>query len=158
MKTLAKRAVVELASTFNGTAWHGTPLRQLLAGIDDTVTDTHAHPPGVTLSIAELTAHIAAWNEIVARRIGGETFEVPHEMDFPPVDGVPFADLVARLERAHEQVVSAVRTLEDDAFDQIVPGKKHTVWTEVMGLVHHNVYHSAQIALIKKMGRSRAEA
>jgi uncharacterized damage-inducible protein DinB len=152
MKTLAERAVDELTSTFNGNAWHGTPLRKMVEGVDDDLA--HAHPPGLTLSIAELLAHIAAWNEIVARRISGETFEVPREMDFPPVHGVPFSDLVTRLEQAHARAVSVVGTLDDEAFDRIVPGKKHRVWTEVMGLVHHNAYHSAQIALIKKMGRS----
>jgi uncharacterized damage-inducible protein DinB len=152
MPTLAKRAVIELNSVFLGDAWHGTPLRTMVEGIDDATA--HAHPPGVTLSIAQLLAHIAAWNEIVARRTAGEQFEVSQEMDFPPVEGVPFADLIARAERAHERLVEVVKGLDDEAFDRKVPGKDHRVWNEVLGVAHHNVYHSAQIALIKKMRQS----
>ena len=145
---LADRFLTHYQSTYDGNAWHGLPLRTILAGIDD--TKAHARPLAAAHSIAQLAAHLGAWIEIVERRARGEEVDVTPELDFPTVDGVAFSEIVARIERAHASFVDTVKTIDDAGFAAIVPGKKYTHEFMLFGVVNHNAYHSAQIALLKK--------
>ena len=145
---LADRILVQLTSTFDGNAWHGTPLRKMIDGIDE--ARAHAHPIANARSIAELTAHITAWIEIAERRARGEQFEVTPEMDFPDVQRVAWNDVVERLDRAHDTLVETVRGMSDAEIDANLPGKNYTNEYLLLGVSHHNTYHAAQIAMLKK--------
>lgn len=146
---LAKRAVIDLKSTYDGQAWHGTPLRRILDGIDHAMA--HERPIASARTIAELLAHVTAWIEIVGRRVAGKTVEVTPEMDFPSVANVHWNEQIERLERAHRKLVERVRGLGDDDFDrQVEESRSYTVDFMLRGLVHHNTYHAAQIAMLKK--------
>ena len=148
---LVERVARELESTFAGPAWHGTALRPMISDVDE--ARAQARPIGNARTIAELTAHVCAWIGIVERRLRGELFEVTPEEDFPPGDAMPFAELIALLDRRHERLLQTLRACSDDLLDEQVPGKKHTHWTELAGLAHHNTYHAAQIAMLKKFGQ-----
>src|SRR5258708_39535741 len=100
---LADRILVQLKSTYDGNAWHGTPLRKILDGVDESTANARPIPKAHT--IAELTSHITAWMEIVERRARGERVKVSARMNFPNVEGVSWADIVARLERAHAKLI-----------------------------------------------------
>src|SRR5213075_1609450 len=145
---LTDTILTQINSTYDGDAWHGTPLRKILDGIDD--AKAHARPIADAHTIAELAAHIAADIEIVERRARLEHIDITPEMDFPNVDGVAFSEIVARIERAHAKLVETVAKIPDEQFEQIVPGKKYTYEFMLFGVVNHNAYHSAQIALLKK--------
>jgi uncharacterized damage-inducible protein DinB len=148
--TLAERMLRDLKSTFDGTGtWHGTPLRRMIARVDDARGD--AHPIAGARSIKELLAHATSWIEIVDRRIGGEAYDPPLEVDFPAVDGISMAALLARLDAAHARLLDRVSTLRDEDFDATVPGKRYTIDFMLRGLVHHTTYHAAQIAMLMKM-------
>ena len=146
--TRVEKTLAHLKTNFSGQPWHGTALRRILDGIDE--TRSAARPIPDARSIAELLGHVIAWNEIVGRRVAGETFEVTGEMDFPDVSSTTWSDLVKRLDAAHARLNEIVSKLKDEDLDRIVPGKKHTFSAELHGLMHHNTYHGAQIALLKK--------
>ncbi len=143
-----ERMLLQLNANFDGNPWHGTSLRRIVDGIDD--AKANAHILANSMTIHELLAHVTAWNEIVAKMIGGEVVTVTPEIDFPKVDGVAWADTVARLERAHTKLIDAVARMKDSDFDAIVPGKKYDADTLLQGILEHNTYHAAQIALLKK--------
>ena len=146
---LAERLLRDLQSTFDGDAWHGTPLRRMLDGIDD--ERANKRPVANTKTIAELLAHVVSWTEIVERRARFEQFDVSTADDFPDVDGTKFEDWITRLERAQAKLVDTVSKLSDADFDKIVPGRKHTLDFTLRGLIHHSTYHAAQIAMLKKL-------
>jgi len=145
---LSDRILVQLTSTYDGNAWHGTPLRKMLDGVDE--AQANARPIANARTIAELTAHAAAWIEIAARRAQGEQFEITPEMDFPGVDHVPWIDVLSRLESAHAQLVEVVRGMSSEQIDANVAGKSYTNEFMLQGVAHHNTYHAAQIAMLKK--------
>jgi uncharacterized damage-inducible protein DinB len=140
------RLLKQLEMNFNGEPWYGSPLRKLLAECGD--EKAHQHPVEGARSPAELFAHLIAWNELVTRRLRGEVFEVTPEMDFPSAEGVTWSELVARFDSAYAALLETVRGIDD--VDQLVAGKKHTIEYTINGLLHHNTYHAAQIALLKK--------
>lgn len=141
--------LLELNSTFDGDAWHGTPLRRMLDGVSETRARTR--PSEAVRSIAELLGHITAWIEIVQRRLTGERVDVTAELDFQNVAKVSWREGIERLERAHSSLVDTVARMKDSDFDETVPGKSYTVDFMLHGVVHHNTYHAAQIALLKKL-------
>ena len=145
---LEDRILVQLTTTFESNAWHGTPLRKMLDSVDDVTANARPIPNART--IAELTAHVTAWIEISDRRARGEQFEVTSEMDFPNVQRVAWSEIVERLERAHAALIETVRSMSDSEIDSSPPGKSYTNEFMLHGVAHHNTYHAAQIAMLKK--------
>ena len=145
---MKERVLAELRENFDGQPWHGSPLRRLLDGVDDAAAHRRSIPAAKTM--AELLAHITAWIEIVARRAAGEVFEVTPAMDFPDPNGQTWSSLVAAAETAHAKLLEAVAQLDDATLRALVPDKPYTMAWMLDGLMHHNTYHGAQIALLKK--------
>ncbi|HEX9162904.1 MAG TPA: DinB family protein [Thermoanaerobaculia bacterium] len=145
---ISQQIAAELRDNFDGTPWHGLPLRRLVSDVNP--EKAHAHPVPDGHSIAELLAHTIAWIEIVERRLLGENFEVTPEIDFPSVDGVAWATLLARLDAAHDRLIHMVEQMPDEKLRENVAGKKYTAKWMLRGLAHHNTYHGAQIAMLKK--------
>lgn len=145
--TRVQTFVDQLETNFDGAPWHGPSVRRLLHGITSERAHQRVLPEAHT--IAELLSHLTAWNEIVERRLGGEQVDVTADMDFPSGGG-SWEEQIGRLESAHEKLVARLAATPDERLDQSVAGKDYTVAHMIDGLMHHNTYHSAQIALLKK--------
>ncbi len=139
-----------LRTNYSGEPWHGNPFRKLIDGVDEKLA--HAHPIASAKSIAELLAHAIAWIEIVERRLAGEQVKITPELDFPDVANVRWSDLVDHADRAHASLLEAVGRLSDADLARNVAGKPYSVQFMLSGLMHHNTYHGAQIAILKKAG------
>lgn len=70
-----------LRRSFDGDAWHGPALADLLRGVD--AQHAVAHPVTGAHSIWELTLHLAVWTREVARRLSGAVPAEPTEGDWP---------------------------------------------------------------------------
>jgi len=145
----------QLRRAFNGEAWHGDSLFEILEGV--TATRAAARPIAGAHTIWELVLHVAAWDGAVLRRLGGAAVELSDAENFPPVrdtsEGAWRAAL-ARVRRGHEELVAAVASLPDSRLDDMVPGKEgahYTFYYMLHGVVQHELYHAGQIALLKKM-------
>jgi uncharacterized damage-inducible protein DinB len=147
MATVAD-TLTALRTNYDGQPWHGSAFRTLLEGIDD--TRAHARPIAGAHTIAELLAHAVAWTMIVDRRLRGEVFAITPDIDFPEAANVRWPDLVERADRAHARLLEVVERLRDEDLAQPVAGKPYSVEFMLSGLMHHNTYHAAQIAMLKK--------
>ena len=146
-----KRIDDQLRRAFEGHAWHGPALRELLA--DVTAEQATARPIPGAHSIWEIALHIAAWHEGVRRRVEGERVELSAEEDWPPVASTSEAawqDALAMLERTHTELRRTVSRLADARLQEMVVGKDHSVYVMLHGLIQHDLYHAGQIALLKK--------
>src|SRR5580700_4091961 len=79
----AHRIADQLRRAFDGDAWHGDSVFEILNGV--TATRAAARPIAGAHSIWELVLHIAAWDGAVLRRLGGTAIELRDEQNFPPV-------------------------------------------------------------------------
>jgi uncharacterized damage-inducible protein DinB len=146
-----------LLRTFEGDPWHGSSTRALLA--DVTARDAARRPAGQAHSIWELVLHMTGWADEVRRRIGGRAAQDPDGGDWPPVPEVSdaaWAAAVARLTEAHHALAAAVRRLSDAELEAPVTdlrdpaaGSGLSRYLTLHGLIHHTVYHSGQIGLVK---------
>lgn len=146
-----------------GDAWHGTPLNQLLADVDE--VQAAWRPFEGVQTIWELVLHMTAWKTEVRRRLGGAPAGAPPEGDWPPApapDARGWRQAVARLDEAHRALVGAIPRLppaslhaptNDPRVRETGQGVTHYVLLH--GIVQHDVYHSGQIALLKKCFAAR---
>ncbi len=148
------RIADQLRRAFDGDAWHGDSVVEILEGV--TAAQAAAHPIAHAHSIWELALHIAAWDGAVLRRLGGGAVELSDAENFPAVtDGSEAAwrKAVAEVRGVHAELVSAVSALPDSRLGEGVPGKEeahHTFYYMLHGVVQHELYHAGQIALLKK--------
>jgi uncharacterized damage-inducible protein DinB len=155
------RLADQIRRAFEGDAWHGDSIKELLAGV--TAATAAARPIKNAHSIWELVLHIAAWDDAVCRRIGGAAVQLTKQQDFPPVkDTSPAAwrRTVSHLEQAHNQLIKAVAAFPDSRLQDQVPGKTedyYDFYYMFSGIVQHELYHAGQIALLKKALHPRTE-
>jgi hypothetical protein len=143
----------ELRRAYDGDCWHGPPLREVLAGV--TAATAAARHPQLAHSIWALVNHLAAWVEVVARRITEWRAVVePDAGDFPPVTDTSEAAWAAALEhldRQHRRLLDVVAGLDAARLDATVPGKDYPVAVMLHGTAQHYAYHAGQITLHRKL-------
>jgi len=148
------RLADQIRRAFEGDAWHGDSIKELLAGV--TAATAAARPIKNAHSIWELVLHIAAWDDAVLRRIGGAAVELTKQQDFPPVkDTSPAAwrRTLSHLEKTHNDLIRAVAAFPDSRLQDQVPGKTeeyYDFYYMFSGIVQHELYHAGQIALLEK--------
>lgn len=149
------RLADQMRRAFDGDAWHGDSVLELLDGVDAKVAA--AHPIKNAHSIWELVLHIAAWDGAIIKRIGGAAVELQDEKNFPPVKNTSEAAWrkeIADAKHTHTELVKAVAAFPDSRLQERVPGKTesyHDFFYTFSGIVQHELYHAGQIALLKKV-------
>lgn len=156
MTTECDRIADQLYRAVEGDAWHGPPVRALLA--DVSAETAAARPVAGSHSIWELVLHMTTWSDIARRRVAGEVVEATPAEDWPPVGPVTasaWSEAVAALERSHGELRRAALALGDAHLEDRTPGKPHTLYVLLHGIVQHTLYHAGQIALVKRAVTSR---
>lgn len=144
----------QLKRAYQGEAWHGPSLRELLDGV--TAEQAAARPIPTAHSIWELVNHIIAWEQIAKRRLEGEALaEIPDEMNFPPVNDNSEAAWQATLQllaTSNQALRDAIKKIDDAKLEEIVSGASYSIYALLHGVIQHDLYHAGQIALLKKAG------
>lgn len=109
-------------------------------------------------SIWELTLHVTYWKYAVLRRLsGGELEPFPRSpADWPaqPDDAgeAQWKDDRALLRTYHEALREVIRTVPSDRLDDHAGGTgKYTHADLMAGIVLHDVYHTGQIQMLKRI-------
>lgn len=147
----ASRIADQLRRAFDGSAWHGPSLIELLEDVD--APAAAARPLPKVHSIWELVLHIAAWDGAAARRLSGEKCQPTGLANFPPVPAptkAAWRKAIAETRRTHNKLVKTVSALRDVRLDDRVPGKRYDFYHMLHGIVQHELYHAGQIAILKK--------
>jgi len=148
-----KRLNHQLKRAFEGTAWHGPSVSEVLAGVD--AQQAAAHPIAGAHSIWELALHIQTWERVGRRRIQEFVpIDVSDEEDWPKVTDTSeaaWANTLEELRSNHQALRAAIRELDEAKLDEIVPGTTYSVYFLLHGVVQHDLYHAGQIALLKKV-------
>lgn len=145
-----ERLADQLRRSFEGDAWHGDSLVEILADID--VAKAAAKPASGNHGIWELVLHIASWARAALNVVSGESAKLSAD-DWP--------ELTERGEsawiRSREELTSVGRQLQDavlgmkeDRLDEVVPGRSYSYHVLLHGVVQHACYHAGQIAILKK--------
>ncbi len=145
------RIADQLRRAFDGDAWHGPAVLELLAEVD--AATAAARPLPDVHSIWELVLHVAAWDGAALRRLSGEKFQPKGAANFPAVTNpTPGAwrKAVAEMTRTHQLLVKTVAGLPESRLRDRVPGKRYDFYHLLHGVAQHELYHAGQIAILKK--------
>jgi uncharacterized damage-inducible protein DinB len=149
--TEASRIADQLRRAFDGSAWHGPALLELLEDVDAATAATKSLRD--VHSIWELVLHIAAWDGAGLRRLGGEKCQLTGTENFPLVSKPTEAEwrkTIAEAKHVHDTLVKTVASLADSRLWERVPGKRYDFYHMLHGIAQHELYHAGQIAILKK--------
>jgi len=152
--TESARLADQIQRAFNGKAWHGDSLMQLLKGVD--AKRASAKPIKNAHSIWELVLHIAAWDGAVLRYMSGKTVRVSRNENFPVVrdtSAAAWTQAIEKMRQVHRELVKAVAEFPDSRLGEPVPGKTQSYYNYFYlfaGIAQHEIYHAGQIAMLKK--------
>ena len=144
----------QLRRAFDGDAWHGPSLMELLEDVD--ASTAAARPLKNVHSIWELLLHIAAWDEAGLVRLSGKVCQLTGTKNFPLVpkpSEAAWKKAVEEAKRTHDQLVETVAGLDDARLRDRVPGKRYDFYHMLHGIAQHELYHAGQIAILKKAAK-----
>ena len=148
-----------LDESYERSAWQGPNLRGSLRGV--TAAQAAWRPSPDRHNIWELVLHAAYWKYAVTRMLTGEkrgTFPEKgsnwFERPVSPAERAWRADL-ALLDAQHRRLRAAVGRLSAGALGKKPPGSKRRIDTLVYGVASHDVYHTGQIQMLKRLWKDR---
>jgi|SRR5579862_8049174 len=142
----------QLRRAFDGSAWHGPSLLELLKDVD--AATAVAKPLRDVHSIWELVLHIAAWDGAGLKRLSGKKCQLKGTKNFPPVSApseAAWQAAIAETKRTHDALVKTVAGLSESRLREQVPGKRYDFYHMLHGIAQHELYHAGQIAILKKI-------
>jgi uncharacterized damage-inducible protein DinB len=148
------RLADQLRRAFEGPAWHGDPLLEILAGVE--ARTAAARPIQNAHGIWELVLHIAAWDDVVRRRTEGAAVTLSDEQNFPAIPEASenaWHRTLTAAKKTHDDLVEIVAAFPDSRLAEQVPGKSenyYNFYCMLSGITQHELYHAGQIALLKK--------
>ncbi len=145
------RILDQLKRAYDGEAWHGPALREVL--VDVTALQAAARPLPNAHSIWELVLHIAAWENAARKTLEGEPLHVSEDENFPAISDTSEAawrDALTTLEASHYVLRATIAQLTDADLDTVIPGRRYSVYFLLHGIIQHDLYHAGQIVLLKK--------
>jgi uncharacterized damage-inducible protein DinB len=161
-----ERVIKELQRQHDGDPWHGPSRAAILA--DVSAAEAAWQPGAGAHSIWELVLHMRSWTREVERRALGAQPAMPEDGDWPAVVDTSedaWAEAQASLDAAHEQIVAVVRRLGAEKLSGMVGATRDkplgtgiTHRAMLYSLAQHDVYHSGQIAILKRLARAALES
>ena len=146
-----ERIADQFKRAFEGEAWHGPSVMETLQGI--TAQQAAARSLDAAHSIWEIALHILAWERACLRRLAGDRAQLSDAEDWPIVtntDEQAWKQIKQELLQANGELRAAILLLDDSRLDvPIMPGMS-TVYVTLQGVVQHSLYHTGQIAILKK--------
>ena len=84
---------------------------------------------------------------------------MPKELDWPPVTATSdeaWKNALQSFFASSQKFVEAIKGFSDERLDATVPGRTYNFYRLFQSMTQHAVYHSGQIALLKKAIRNEA--
>ncbi len=154
MSTEISRIQKTFKHSWTGPMWHGANLKEILDCID--YQKAFRKPAAGSHNIYELVAHMLCWRKFVLEHFKGNTsykVELNSELDWPTqyeTTEANWKNTIAAFEQNQIELENALSNATDSQLQEIVPGKEFNWYIFIHGLIHHDIYHSAQIAILKK--------
>jgi len=142
-----------LDRAYRAEAWHGPAILETLEGVSAALAAKR--PPRGAHSIWGLVEHVASWNEIVARRLAGESPKLAPEFNFPPVpktaSPAKWKASLRRLARTQARFRREVARFPVAKLGRR-RAKTNQTWNVLIhGQIQHGLYHAGQIAMLRRI-------
>jgi hypothetical protein len=154
--SIAIRILVEMLDQgFDLKAWHGPNLRGAIRRLS--AEQAAWRPRKGRHSIADIVVHCAYWKYAVRRKLRGDargSFPIKGSNWFPQPDDLSERDWkqsVAILCDEHSALRAAVAGLDAGLLMRPAPGSRYSYAFLIEGAAAHDLYHTGQIQVLKRM-------
>ncbi|HLG39194.1 MAG TPA: DinB family protein [Chitinophagaceae bacterium] len=142
-----------LQNVNSGQPWYGRPVYEMLEEIDPAIVYKR---PNKQHSLIELLYHMITWAEFTLRRIEGDK-----EKDMAAFEKLDWREIdpkkhtwqkgIAEFKTIHEKIIALLGKKDDAFLKEDVDYRKYNFRFLLNGLIQHNIYHTGQIAYVKKL-------
>lgn len=155
--TTGEKLEQQLQNVLSGHTWYGYPVYRILE--DVTFETAYEKPHGASHNISEILLHMISWTEEVLDRLNGKEAGLPVSGDWPPLgqpDEEKWKLYIDDLKLVNVNLIGLIRNFPEEQWSELINDNRNTepVVTYqglVEGLIQHLVYHSAQIAILKRI-------
>lgn len=143
-----------LVDTFERTCWHGKSLMKILEEVDH--EKALQAPSSGTRNIWELVLHIIVWRTTPIIWMEGNPdyhFEFGTPQDFPPIKDrseAGWQQALVDLKQSQEKLLATIDAFDPRQLHGQVGSRDYSYYEMLHGIVHHDIYHGGQIALLLK--------
>ena len=130
--------------------WYGKSISKILT--QDLEPNTQA---GKAHSIGQILQHMVSWRQFAIEKLKGNAeflISLEGKDNFDTEKNYTkdeYRKLIQTFQQCQEELISLIESREGDAWlDEIVPGSKYNMGYLLQGIIHHDVYHAGQIALL----------
>jgi uncharacterized damage-inducible protein DinB len=142
---------------YDGQPWYGTALSKLLA--DVTAEQAAVKPFPKLHSIWQEVLHAIAWRKATLRMLSGEPFSGLSDAENWPepsnCDAAAWKTTLGELAQTQIELQTALADLTDERLTEKPGDKPFTLYVLLHGIIHHDVYHAGQIALLRHLSAVR---
>lgn len=157
--TTSEKLQHELQNVLSGDPWYGSAVYPIIGKV--TFEAAYEKPQGSVHSIAGIVLHMLAWTEEVLDRLNGKEASLPLSGDWPDT-GAPeeqkWQNYVNDLKLVNVNLLGTIQNFPEEQWTRLVNDKREhalgagvTYEELVNGLIQHHIYHSAQIAILKRI-------
>ena len=142
-------------STLTGQPWFGRSVYAILGEVDE--SKAQIKPNETEHSLIELLWHMNTWAEFTLGSLENrstEEMKAIETMDWRNIDPNihTWKKGMEQLKTIHRKIIELLKQKTDDSFlSGIVTIREYNYSFLLNGLIQHNIYHSGQIAYLKKM-------
>ncbi|MEW6508460.1 MAG: hypothetical protein AB1432_12010 [Bacteroidota bacterium] len=148
----------EFYNTIFGEPWYGSSVKKILESAN--LNKSKKRVSTSIHSMEEILLHMCAWTEEVNNRLCGAEPKEPEIGDWPePSDykDLDWNGLVDKFLDDSMKIINSIKIFPESKLDNTVGTDRNlplgtgiTFNSMILGLIQHNVYHSAQISFIHK--------
>lgn len=159
MQKETSRLIEMFLSASHGKTWHGQSVWETLKNVS--AEEAASHPTHKSHSIWDYLLHIINWRDYAIRTlIDDEPYivDLNTEKDWTTItDFSPEAwtNALELYKTSADELSEAIKSIDDSKLEEVVPEHKFSYYTLLHGVIQHDIYHSGQIVLLKKILKSK---
>lgn len=146
------RIAKQLQRTFQGRAFHGPAVEEALEGV--TAKMAGAKSPGGAHSIWQIVLHMTFWQDTARRWLQGVHRRPEPGEDWTEVTNKSEGEwrkALWNLRRSYELLRDEAMLLDEARLQEPMFEGMSRVEVVLHGIIQHNIYHTGQISLLKKV-------
>jgi len=149
-----KRIHKNISAIYNGTPWYGDSVLSYLSGVSAEMAAMK--PDKLNHSIAEIVCHMSAWRYFVIEKMkGNAAYEVwDTELNWRKIatlNEVEWQTIKDDLLKSQTGLLHQIEEMPESMLTAPVDGRKYNFRLMLQGIAQHDIYHSGQISMIKKL-------
>lgn len=155
MRVEIDRITSLLTAIYDGEAWHGPSTQEILTGVTPEMAVFRPSPS--VHNLAELIVHLTNWRIFVLEKLTDSvSFDIilNSEADWSVINELTpekWQEILANLQETQEELIETLSRITSHKLNDQVPGRRYNYYTLLHGMLHHEAYHSGQMAQLKKM-------